>query len=67
MALSDKQVKDFQEIYKKRFGKEISVQEAYEKGIMLVRLLAVIYKPMTEEEYATYSKEDEDTKKQMGF
>ncbi len=67
MLLSDKQLEAFQEIYKKRFGKPISKQEAYEKGIMVVRLLAVIYKPMTQEEFDFYSKEVEDTKTEMGF
>ena len=50
MVLSNKQVKKFQNIYRKYYGKEISKQDAYEQGIKLVRLLSVIYKPMTEDE-----------------
>ena len=51
MVLSDKKITDFQAIYKARFGKEISREEAIEKGIKLLRLIEIIYKPMTEKEY----------------
>lgn len=51
MVLSDKKITDFQAIYKARFGKEISREEATEKGIKLLRLIEIIYKPMTEKEY----------------
>lgn len=51
MILSDKNISDFQAIYKARFGKEISRQEAIEKGIKLLRLIEIIYKPMTENEF----------------
>lgn len=49
--LSDDQIKKFQRIYKGRFGKEISKEEAYEKGIKLLRLMSLIYRPMTKEEH----------------
>lgn len=49
--LSDEQIKKFQMLYHKRFGKEISREEAYEKGIKLMRMVELIYKPMTEAEY----------------
>jgi len=49
--LSNEQVTKFQTLYKKRFGKEISREEAYEKGVKLIRLVELIYKPMTEAEY----------------
>lgn len=48
MVLSDKNISDFQELYRKHFGKEIGKQEAYEKGIKLVRLMALVYKPITQ-------------------
>ena len=54
--LSDKQIKQFQILYKNRFGKEISREEAYEKGAKLVRLVELIYKPMTEDEYKQLQK-----------
>ena len=44
--LTDEQIENFQAIYKKRFGKEISREEAFEKGMKLVNLLKNIYKPI---------------------
>ncbi len=52
--LSDKQVKKFQSLYKKRFGKEINKQDAYDQGLKLVRFLEIVYKPITKEEYKKY-------------
>ena len=49
--LSDEQIIKFQALYKKHFGKEISREEAYEKGAKLIRLVELTYKPMTQEEY----------------
>lgn len=46
--LTDEQVSKFQDIYRKRFGKEISRADALEKGIKLVRLMEIVYKPITE-------------------
>jgi hypothetical protein len=49
--LSDEQITKFQMLYLKRFGKEISREEAYEKGVKLMRLVEITYQPMTEAEY----------------
>lgn len=49
--LSDEQIKKFQTLYKNRLGKEISREEAYEQGVKLIRLVELIYKPMTESEH----------------
>ncbi len=49
--LSDEQVTRFQTLYKNRFGKEISREGAYEQGAKLIRLVELVYKPMTENEY----------------
>lgn len=43
--LSKDAIKEFQEIYTKEYGEEISFEEAQEKGERLVRLYKVIYKP----------------------
>lgn len=48
--LSDEQVTSFQALYKKQFGREIGKEEALEKGAKLVRMMQLIYKPMTKEE-----------------
>lgn len=49
--LSDEQITKFQTLYKNRFGKDISRDEAYEKGVKLIRLVELTYQPMTEGEY----------------
>lgn len=51
MVLDNEQITRFQTLYKSRFGKEINRDEAYEKGAKLIRLVELIYKPMTEMEY----------------
>ena len=49
--LTDEQITKYQTLYKNRYGKEISREEAYEKGAKLIRLVELTYKPMTEAEY----------------
>lgn len=49
--LSDEQIIKYQTLYKNRYGKEISREEAYEQGVKLIRLVELTYKPMTEAEY----------------
>lgn len=48
--LSDAQITKFQVLWKEHFGKEISREEALEKGIKLMRLVQIVYKPITQEE-----------------
>ena len=54
--MSDERIKKFQTLYKNRFGKEISREEAYEKGVKLIRLIQIIYRPITENEYEQLQK-----------
>ena len=61
MVLNDEQIKKFQTLYKNRFGKEISREEAYEKGVKLMRLVELTYKPMTQEEYELVEKRRKET------
>ncbi|MFZ2556170.1 MAG: hypothetical protein WAZ27_04540 [Minisyncoccia bacterium] len=51
MRLSDEHIARFQALYLKRFGKEISKEEARDKGIKLFRLMTLIYRPMTKGEF----------------
>lgn len=51
IALSDENIRSFQALYKSSFGMDISRQEAYEKGLKLLRLMEIVYQPMTEEEH----------------
>ena len=57
MQLTAKQVSKFQELYKRSFGKEISKENAYEQGVKLLRLMSLVYKPITKNDYEKYSKE----------
>ena len=59
--LSDEQITKFQTLYKNRFGKEISREEAYEKGAKLIRLVELIYKPMNVDEYKQLQKRRRET------
>ena len=61
MQLLDEDIKKFQELYKSHFGMDISRQEALEKGTKLVRLMQLVYKPMTQEEYDLIQKHRYDT------
>ena len=54
--LSEDQIKKFQALYQKHFGKEISREEAYEKGAKLIRFVEMIYKPITEADYQELQK-----------
>lgn len=63
--LTNEQVKKFQAIYRKSFGKEISKEAALEQGIKLVRLMEIIYKPMTKEEYEMIQKRRKETGRKM--
>jgi len=49
--LSEKDIAEFQKIYKEQFGKEISKEDAYAKGVKLLRLVQLVYQPITQEQY----------------
>ena len=49
--LTDAQIAKFQMLYKEQFGKDISREEALEKGIKLMRLVELVYRPITQEEH----------------
>ena len=51
MLLLDADIRKFQELYKARFGMDISREEALAKGTQLLRLMELVYKPMSKEEH----------------
>ena len=57
--LTDEQITKFQTIYKDCFGEEISREDALEGGIKLVRLMKLIYTPITEKEYLQLEKKSQ--------
>ena len=48
--LTDEQIKKFQELYKNRFGEEISREVAYEIAMKLIQLIELVYKPTEDKE-----------------
>lgn len=61
MVLTDTDIQKFQALYRSEFGKEISAEEAYEKGIKLVRLMSAVYRPITKEQFEKIQKHREAT------
>lgn len=49
--MTEEKIAEFQELVHKHHGKKISREEAVESGEKLIRLLELVYLPMTEEEY----------------
>ena len=46
MHLTEADITEFQTLYLKHFGKEISRKRAYEEATQLIRLIQLIYKPI---------------------
>jgi len=46
MRLTNEDIREFQRLYKERYKKEISREDAYEQGMKLVRMLRVIGRPI---------------------
>lgn len=59
--ISDGQLKKFQKICRDRFGREISREEALESGTKLLRLIELVYRPMTKEEFGKLQKRRKET------
>ena len=51
MQITDAQITKFQTLYKKHFDEGISRERAHEELIPLVRMMQLIYKPMTKADY----------------
>jgi len=60
--ISEKALKEFKAIYKKKFDVDLSGQNALESATKLLRLVEIIYKPMTKEEYERVQKRREEKK-----
>ena len=45
-SISNHAILEYQEIYKKEFGEEISLVEAKEQGMKLLRLFDIIFRPI---------------------
>lgn len=51
MRLAAEDIARFQALHKEQFGTDISREDAYEQGIKLLRLMSIVYKPMTRSEF----------------
>ena len=45
MNISDQKIEQFQQLYLEHFGRQISKEEAYQKGTKLVRLISTLIRP----------------------
>jgi hypothetical protein len=50
MLVSAEKIKKFQALYKEQFGADLSEEEATEQYIKLVRLVQLVYKPVTQKQ-----------------
>jgi hypothetical protein len=53
MQLADEHISEFQKLYKGRFGIELAREEVLAKSAKLLRLMELVYRPMTEEEFTS--------------
>lgn len=58
MQLPESKIRQFQDLYKKRFGIELSKEEALEKGLILIRQMELIYRPITKEQLRQLEEKD---------
>lgn len=61
--LSKQAVIDYQEIFRKVYGKEINMQIAMEEGEKLLRLFRLIYRPVSKQALYEYKNENENNQR----
>ncbi len=54
--ISKERLEEFKKIYKKRFKKDITDEEALRQATSLLRMVELVYKPMTVKEYEVLQK-----------
>ena len=59
--ISQEALEKYKTIYRNKFGKDISDQDALEQAIKLLTLVKAVYKPMTVAEYDQIQKRREET------
>jgi hypothetical protein len=60
--ISEKALKEFKKIYKKKFDIDLSDQDALDSATKLLKLVEIVYKPITKEGYERVQKRREETK-----
>lgn len=61
IRITDTDVLEFMALYKKQFGEDISFQDARDQATKLVRLMQIVYQPITVEEYEAVKELDKPT------
>ena len=51
MRIPPAALEEFKRIYKEEYGKDLSDAEAYENASKMLRLMELVYKPMTKKDY----------------
>jgi len=51
LIFTEAQLDKFKALYKKHFNEELSQQDAYDKAVKLVRMMQIVYKPITQAQY----------------
>ena len=54
MQITDRQLENFIEIYQKNFGVRLDRESAYRKGVQILQLMKLTYKPVTKNDHAKY-------------
>jgi hypothetical protein len=62
MIVSPKALEEYKEIYREQFGKDISDAEALEQATKLLRLMEIVYKPMTKKDFDILEERRKNTK-----
>lgn len=58
MSISEKHIKEYQALYKKEFGRDVSYNEADKQLSNLVNLLKIIYKPIKKKDFERFSRKE---------
>lgn len=49
-TISDKMLKEYKALYKKKFGEDLSDQDALEQATKLITLVDIVYRPIPKED-----------------
>jgi hypothetical protein len=63
MQIPDKKIEELQQIYRQNYGIELSEDQARERGRNILRLVDMIYEPMTKQEKSDVAERRKETKK----
>lgn len=58
MQITNKDIQDFQKLYKSKFGKDLDYQTARKKLMMLLLQLKTVYEPITKEQIEELARSD---------